>query len=141
MVFVQGNHLHRSKMSFFLGLSGVLCYGIFHVLLLWVAHSPRVTISIVYKPIVLLKVGASCSLLKTNKEARLVERSMCVHAQLCPTLCDRMDCSTSGSSVYGIFQARILEWVAISFSRGSSRPRDQTHISCVSCISRWIIYH
>ena len=44
-------------------------------------------------------------------------------AQLCPTLCDPMDCSLSGSSIHGIFKARILEWVAISFSRGSSRPR------------------
>ena len=41
-------------------------------------------------------------------------------AQLCPTLCDPMDCSLSGSSVHGIFQARVLEWIAISFSRGSS---------------------
>ena len=46
--------------------------------------------------------------------------------QSCPTLCDPMDCSPPGSSVYGILQARVLEWVAISFSRGSSRPRDQT---------------
>ena len=47
-------------------------------------------------------------------------------AQLCPTLCDPMDCSLPGSSVHGIFQARILEWVAIFFSRESSQPRDQT---------------
>ena len=47
-------------------------------------------------------------------------------AQLCPTLCDPMDCSPSGSSVHGILQARIPEWVAIPFSRGSSRPRDGT---------------
>ena len=46
--------------------------------------------------------------------------------QLCLTLCDLMDCSPSGSCVHEIFQARILEWVAISFSRGSSWPRDQT---------------
>ena len=45
-------------------------------------------------------------------------------AQLCLTLCDPMDCSLPGSSIHGIFQARILEWVAISFSRGSSQPRD-----------------
>ena len=45
-------------------------------------------------------------------------------AQSCPTLCDPRDCSLPGSYVHGIFQARILEWVAISFSRGSSRPRD-----------------
>ena len=48
------------------------------------------------------------------------------------TLCDPMDCSPPDSSVYGILQARILEWVAISFSRGSSWPRDQTRVSCVS---------
>ena len=62
-------------------------------------------------------------------------------AQLCPTLCDRIVCGLSVSSVHGIFQAGILEWVAISFSRGSFRPRDQTHISCVSCIGRRILYH
>ena len=45
-----------------------------------------------------------------------------------------MDCSPPGSSVYGILQARKLEWVAMPSSRGSSRPRDQTHISCSSCI-------
>ena len=55
------------------------------------------------------------------------------HTQLHPTLCDPLDCSPPGSSVHGIFQARILEWVAISSSRGSSWPRDWTHISCVSC--------
>ena len=52
-------------------------------------------------------------------------------AQLCPTLCDPMDCSLSGSSVHGIFQARILEWVAISFSRRSSQLRDWTRVSCI----------
>ena len=45
-------------------------------------------------------------------------------AQSCPTLCDPMDCSLSGSSVHGIFQARVLEWIPISFSRGSSHPRN-----------------
>ena len=49
-----------------------------------------------------------------------------------------MECSPPGSSVHGISQARILEWVAISSSRGSSRPRDQT---CVSCMGRQILYH
>ena len=47
-------------------------------------------------------------------------------AQLCPTPSDPMDCSPPGSSIHGIFQATVLEWVAISFSRGSSRPRDPT---------------
>ena len=53
-------------------------------------------------------------------------------AQSCPTLCDPMDCSLPGSSVHEIFQARGLEWVAISFSRGSSRPRDWTRVSRVA---------
>ena len=46
-----------------------------------------------------------------------------------------MECSPPGSSVHGISQARILEWIAIPFSRGSARPRDRTHIPCVSCIA------
>ena len=50
-------------------------------------------------------------------------------AQTCPTLCDPMDCSLPGFSVQGIFQARVLEWVAISFSRGSSWPRDRPRVS------------
>ena len=49
-------------------------------------------------------------------------------AQSCPTICDPMDCNLLGFSVHGILQARILEWIAISFSRGSSRPRDRTQI-------------
>ena len=53
-----------------------------------------------------------------------------VHA--CPTVCDTMDCSLPGSSVHGILQARILEWVAIPFSRGSSQPRDRTQVSCIA---------
>ena len=52
--------------------------------------------------------------------------------QSCPTLCDPMDCSPPGSSVHGILQARILEWVAIPFSRGSSQPRDHTQVSHVA---------
>ena len=55
---------------------------------------------------------------------------MCVLVtQSCLTLCDPMDCSLPGSSVHGILQARVLEWVAIPFSRGSSPPRDQTRVS------------
>ena len=56
--------------------------------------------------------------------------------QLCPTLCDSMDCSPPCSSVHGILQARILEWVAIAFSRESSWPRDRTCVSYVSWIGR-----
>ena len=56
-----------------------------------------------------------------------VNETTCMHAkslQSCPALCDPMDCSLTGSSVHGILQARILEWVAMPFSRGSSQPRD-----------------
>ena len=63
----------------------------------------------------------------------------CSVAQSCLTLCNPMDCSPPGSSVHGILPARILEWVAISFSRGSFWPRDWTLISCVSCIGRQIL--
>ena len=56
-------------------------------------------------------------------------------------LCDPMDCSPPGSSLHGIFQTRILQWVAISFSRGPSWPSNQTYIPCASCIGRWILYH
>ena len=52
--------------------------------------------------------------------------------QSCPTLCDPMDCCPPGSSVHGILQARILEWVAMPFSRGSSQPRDWIHVSCIT---------
>ena len=53
-------------------------------------------------------------------------------AQSCPTLCDPVDHSPPDSSIHGILQARILEWVATSFSRGSSQPRDQTRVSCTA---------
>ena len=52
--------------------------------------------------------------------------------QSCQTLCDPIDCSPPGSSVRGILQARILEWVVISFSRGSFQLRDRTQVSCVA---------
>ena len=53
-------------------------------------------------------------------------------AQSCPTLCDPMDSSLPGSAIRGIFQTRILEWAAISFSRGSAQPRDWTWLSCIA---------
>ena len=52
--------------------------------------------------------------------------------QLCPTLSNPMDCSPRGSSVHEILQARILEWVTMPSSKGSSRPRDQTQVSCTA---------
>ena len=55
-----------------------------------------------------------------------------VKAQSCPTLCNPMDYSLPGSSVHSIFQARVPEWVAISFSRGFSQPRDRTRVSLIA---------
>ena len=60
-------------------------------------------------------------------------------ARSCPTLCDPTDCSLPGSSIHGIFQARVLEWVSISFSRGSSWPRGWTQVSHIvgRCFTIW----
>ena len=66
---------------------------------------------------------------------------LCLVAQLCPTLGDPTDGSPPGSAVHGILQARILEWVAISSFRASSRPRYRTCVSYVSCIGRQVLYH
>ena len=78
-------------------------------------------------------------LMSANKEEKLVNYPcMCSAAQSSLTLCNPMDCSLPGFSVHEIFQARILEWVAISISRGSSQPRDRI---CISCIDRQILYH
>ena len=58
---------------------------------------------------------------------------MCLVAQQYPTLFNPTECSPPGSFVHGISQARTLEWVTISFSRGSSQARDQTQVLCISC--------
>ena len=71
-----------------------------------------------------------------------VVNNACMHAhsfQSCLTFCDPIDCSPPGSSVHGILQARTLEWVARTCSRGSSQPRDQTHVPYVSCIGTQVI--
>ena len=62
----------------------------------------------------------------------MVPRMLVLITQSCLTLCSPMDCSLSGSSVHGILQARMLEWVSIPFSRRSSQPRDQTQVSCIA---------
>ena len=76
----------------------------------------------------------------TNKQPYLVDKFILLMdvkesesevAQSCLTLCDPMDCSLPCSSVHGIFQAIVLEWIAISFSRGSSQPRDWTQVSYI----------
>ena len=61
--------------------------------------------------------------------------------QSCPTLQDPVDCRLPGFSIHGILQERILEWVAMPSSRGSSRPRDRTQVSCISYTGRRVLYH
>ena len=77
------------------------------------------------------KCSCSLTLMKVKSESEV--------AQSCPTLCDPVDCGLPGSSVHGIFQAIVLEWIAISFSRGSSKPRDWTRVSRVvdRCFTVW----
>ena len=134
MVFVQGNHLHRSKIPFFRAVRSTVLWNFPYFIALGSLFSQSYRFHSLQTNSVTESV-TSWSPLKTNKEARLVERSVCVHAQLCPILCDPMDCSPSSSSVHGILQARLLEWVAIPFSRGYSRPRDQTWISALQADS------
>ena len=64
----------------------------------------------------------------------------CLVTQSCPTLCDPFDCNPACSSLHGIFQARILEWIAIPSSRESSWLRDQTHINLCLLHCRWILH-
>ena len=64
----------------------------------------------------------------------------CSGTQPCLTLCNPVDCSSPASCAHGIFQARIVEWVTTSYSRGSSQPRDWNHVSCIFRICRWILY-
>ena len=67
-------------------------------------------------------------------------KALCAKSlQSCPTLCDSVDCSLPGSSIHGIYQVKILEWVAVSSSRGSSQRRDRTRVSYISCIGRWAL--
>ena len=76
-------------------------------------------------------LSPTCGWLVDFKESRKEKKESEV-TQSCPTLCDPMDCSPPGSPVHGIFQARILEWAAISFSRGPSQPRDRTQVSGIA---------
>ena len=72
-----------------------------------------------------MQVGATNTILQINYVLVLI-------SQLCPAICDPMDCSLPGSSIHGILQARILEWIVISFSRGSSWPRDRIQVSVIA---------
>ena len=72
----------------------------------------------------------------------IIMKCSCAHAQSlgCVQLWDPMECSPPGSSVHGTLQARILEWVAVSSSRGSSWPRGQINVPYISCNGRWVFY-
>ena len=96
--------------------------------------------------------GLACCNSWGCKESNTTERLIwsevwvvaCVRAKLlksCPTLCNPMDCSLPGSSIHGILQARVLEWIAMPSSRGSSWPRDPADVSYVPCIGRHVLYH
>ena len=71
----------------------------------------------------------NCQNLEATKMSLNDKQTVVYPDSLCPTLCDLMDCSLPGFSVHGVFQERVLEWIAISFSRGSFLPRDRTQVS------------
>ena len=86
-----------------------------------------------------MEVRVNCALIPTSHLTLtclmpnvLSEKVKVLVAQSCPNLCDPIDYSSPGSSVHGILQTRILEWVAIPFSRGYSQPRDWTRVSCIA---------
>ena len=92
-------------------------------------------------PYLSLAVLANTQFTQLTSSSYLQCVCVCTVTQLCLTLCDPMDCRPPGSSVHGILQARVLEWVAMPFSRGSFQPRDQTHVSCVSCFAGGFFTH
>ena len=134
----------RCSLHLFLSLALGLCS--LYILSL---ENYTITLDLVYKSLSinqsLLKytyiyIYAKCHTFKTScksvlsflfctKYTGMSEWKLLSYVQL---FCNSMECSPPGSSVHGIFQARIVERVAISFSRGSSQPRDQTHISCIT---------
>ena len=89
-----------------------------------------------------MKTGDAIDLLKwfLHSSCKLLQLQVISVTKSCLTL-QPHELQPPGSSVYGISQARILEWVAVSSSKGSSQPRDQTHVSCVCCIGSPILYH
>ena len=104
------------------------------------SHWQNVSVNILYS----CKCFGICSW-SWRQEPRMGEGCIlccvCLVAQLCLTLRDPMEWSPPGSSVHGILQARILEWITMPSSRGSSQPRDGTHVSCISSIGRQVFSH
>ena len=102
-------------------------------ILKWVAVPIYVCMYIHIRPQFLIWLDEAVQVLYRERKPAILNRKVKVLvSQLCLILCDPRDCSTPGSSAHGILQARILEWVAISFSRGSSQPRDQTQVFCIA---------
>ena len=102
--------------------------------LIWIGRCPKsYVLCNYYVPLILASVAILLTPLNSIVGA-------CSAIQLSLTLWDSMDCSPPGSSVHEIFQARILEWVAMLSSRGSSQHRDRTCVSCISYIGRQILY-
>ena len=97
------------------------------------------------KPETLKSFGATLAWLACHTVSADFIGSACmlsgfIHARY-PTLCDPMDHSPQGPIVYGVLQERILEWVMVPSSRGSSQPRDWTHIPYAPCIGKLVLYH
>ena len=117
-----------------------MCLDTFWDLLLCISAGPTLTQSSKWDLLLCISVASTdCCI-----PIRALRVVVCMHAkslQPCQTPCDPMHRSPPGSSVQGILQARILECVAISFSRRSSQPRDRTRVSYVSCIVRQVLYH
>ena len=89
-----------------------------------------------------LKTLGICRSATSNplRQLRMFLQLVCTKSlQPCPALWDLMDCSLPDFSVHRIFQARKLEWVAISYSRGSSQPRDRIGVPYISCIGKWVL--
>ena len=84
---------------------------------------------------------AGCAVLLLRSSETKAYLTCAKSLQSCLILCDPMDHSPPGSSVHGILQARILEWIAMPSFRGSSQPRARTRGSCISCTGRWVLYH
>ena len=103
---------------------------------LWLAQFTGETVQ---KDAALRMSASGNDIAQAHLAPRLVVCSLC--AQSCPTLCNSVACSLPGFTIHGIVLVRTLEWVTISSCRESFQPRDQIHVSCVSCIDRQILYH
>ena len=103
------------------------------------SHFKKLTLG--YKDVPLNRLWCPTLKIQIMRWGNLNQVCVCAQSlQSCLILCDPVDCSPPDSSVRGILWARILEWVAMPSSRGSSQPRYWTHISFISWIGRWILY-